>query len=62
MTDRPMLRFKEVAEVLGIDRKTVGRWVRAGVLPCVVDPDTQTRWVPRASLDRWLAEQQGRAS
>jgi excisionase family DNA binding protein len=62
MTDRPLLRIIEAAQILGIDRKTVGRWVRAGVLPVVEDPDTGTKWIPRASLDRWLAEQQGRAS
>lgn len=32
-SDLPYIRNKHVAEILGVDPKTVQRWARAGLLP-----------------------------
>lgn len=43
--ERP-LRIAEVAEVFGVDRKTVSRWARSGKLPAVRTPGGHWRILP----------------
>lgn len=44
--DRRLLRTSEVATALGVDRSTVYRWQRAGVIrPENVTHGKQARWV-----------------
>ena len=47
---------KELAEVLGIHRTTVFRWVRSGVLPKPIYLTQDRPVFCRAEIDAWLAE------
>lgn len=53
--DKPLLSYADVARVLRWNRAKASRWVRAGMIPSVVDPDSGRRWVRRAELELWLA-------
>jgi hypothetical protein len=54
----PLIGFGEVAELLRVDRSTVGRWRRAGTFP---DPDYELRSGPLWMQDRVLAHQRAAA-
>lgn len=64
LEDKKMLDYADVARYMGWGPNRAAKWVKSGVLPTVQDPDAASGrlWVPRASLDRWLAEQQGQAA
>lgn len=42
--DDEILTPTEVAELLYVDRKTVGRWARKGKLPCITTPGGHRRY------------------
>jgi excisionase family DNA binding protein len=52
-----MLTTAEVAELLGVDRHTVSRWIRLGQLRAVRLPSGQFR-IRRTDVDKLLAEDQ----
>ena len=58
MSDREWLSPTEAAEQLNVDRSTVRRWIKKGVLPAKqTRPDGQYRLDP-AVVARFAAEQQ----
>jgi excisionase family DNA binding protein len=57
--DRPLLAVEETAELLGVSRMTVTRMVDEGRLPSVIvrrGRVQKTRRIPRAFVDRMLAD------
>ena len=52
-----LLRANQAAEMLGVDRKTFRRWVKAGLIPAFPDPETGTKWFSVESLDAWKLAQ-----
>ena len=51
-----LLRGAEVAQALNISKSLAFRWMQAGILPVVRVPGSKTVRVPRAALERWIAE------
>jgi excisionase family DNA binding protein len=57
--DRPLLDLEETADLLGVSRMTVARMVDEGRLPSVIvrrGRVQKTRRIPRAFLDRMVAD------
>lgn len=54
LDDDPLMTPAEVAEVLRVDVKTVGRWAREGAIPSVMTPGRRRRI--RRSVVRVLLE------
>lgn len=48
---RALYTIDQVAELLGVSRHTVARWVKRGVLPTVtVDDNARQRFIPLSAL------------
>jgi excisionase family DNA binding protein len=52
--DKPLLTVDKVAEILGVDRETVVRWIRRGRLAAVVLPGGRRYRIRRQDLDAAL--------
>lgn len=48
-----LLTLAQVANLLGIDRNTAGRWLRAGRLPAPITQDGKRKYWSRAALVAW---------
>ena len=55
MSDKPVLTFAEVAELIGVSTRTVERWVERREIAFVVLPGGRVRLILRADLDTFLA-------
>jgi excisionase family DNA binding protein len=49
------LGVAEAADELGVTRQTVGRWIRAGLLPVTRGQDGRSNRIARADLFAFLA-------
>jgi excisionase family DNA binding protein len=55
------LNASEVARLLNVDRATVTRWVKKGVIKGVIRPkDTQNWRIPFSSLEELLKQRESR--
>ena len=52
--DTPLLTVDEVAEIVGVDRETVVRWIRAGRLDAVILPGGRHYRIRREALEAAL--------
>jgi putative resolvase len=52
-TDELFVDSSEVARRMGVDRDTVGRWIRLGQVRAIRTPGGRWR-IPRSELDRLL--------
>jgi prophage regulatory protein len=58
-TSLTLIRPKALAAELGIDKSTLWRWVRDGILPSPIALGPNTRAWRREDIDRWLASREG---
>lgn len=62
MTPAPdLLSAKALAKKLRKSRNTIRRWTEAGMLPTIVDPNSDRVYYPAKAIDKWL-ENAGKAS
>ena len=55
------LNASEVAKLLNVDRATVARWIKKGVIKGVFRPDDQQQWrIPFSSYEELLKYRESR--
>jgi len=55
------LNASEVAKLLNVDRATVSRWIKKGVLKGVFRPDDQQQWrIPLSSYEDLVKNRESR--
>ena len=55
------LNASEVAKLLNVDRATITRWVKKGVIKGVVRPENTQQWrIPMASCEELLKQHESR--
>ena len=60
-TMKAYLNASEVAKLLNVDRATVSRWVKKGVIKGVKRPDNTQQWrIPLASYEELLKNHESR--
>jgi len=53
-TSKELLDASEAAKLLSVLPARLKRWAKAGLVPCVLLPDGEARFV-RADLNAWIA-------
>ena len=51
-----LIGTKAMAEMLGVDQRTVRRWNREGIIPSAIELSSVLRW-RRSDIERWIEEQ-----
>lgn len=58
---KAFLNASEVARLLNVDRATVTRWVKKGVIKGVIRPDNTQNWrIPFSSAEELLKQRESR--
>ena len=58
---KAFLNASEVAKLLNVDRATVSRWIKKGVLKGVFRPDDQQQWrIPLSSYEDLVKNRESR--
>lgn len=53
----PMLNIEQIAKLLGVNPRSIRRWIEAGTFPCGIRIGRRAvRW-PTEQIDTWVAEQ-----
>jgi prophage regulatory protein len=56
MTEFRIVRVSQAARLLGVNRSTLWRWIRAGIIPAPAKLGPSARGWKIETLQRWLTE------